>query len=243
MHQLRHHILAIAIALHLIAVILKALPAPEGGMNREDWKNPTVKAEFASWNSMLRHVGWTGTQAELEEHLWVLAKGTMNIRNKLLEPFDLYYHYVGADQNWRLFVAPHMYPSQLHIDIMEHGEWKSVYRPFGEKEQRWQANLLENGRFRPSIFRYAWPRYKKQYTAFAVYLAKQAARDFPQATEIQVQWWNYASPSPEQVRNGTEIRGSYKNALLYHLDDFRNTDPLPSNKDASNKDTYNKDRP
>ena len=211
---------AILISLHLIAIILKAIPSPEGGMNRTDWKNPTVQAEFKEFTHKFNAIGIDISQAELEEELWILAKRYMNIRRKAVKPFRKYYRYAGADQNWQLFVAPHMYPSRLNIEILIDNEWQTIYQPFNS-ETRWQAHLIENSRFRPSIFRYSWHRYKKHYHTFAKYLATQAVTDFPKASRLRTRWWNARSPSPEQVLNNTQPKGKWQSYLLFDLDEIR----------------------
>jgi hypothetical protein len=40
------HIRTVLVTLHLIAITLLALPAPEGGMDRQSWQNPTVQEEL-----------------------------------------------------------------------------------------------------------------------------------------------------------------------------------------------------
>lgn len=211
---------AILITFHLVAVILKAIPAPEGAMNRADWKNATVQAEFKDFTQKLNAVGIDITQKELETELWGISKKYMSARKGVLKPFKKYYRFAGADQNWRLFVAPHMYPSKLNIEILVDEEWQTVYQPFNS-EMRWQAHLIENSRFRPSIFRYSWPRYKRHYHAFGEYLGKQAADDFPEAIRLRTRWWTARSPSPEQVLNNTQPEGKWKYALIFDLDEIR----------------------
>ena len=203
------------ITVHLIAIILKALPAPEGAMSKKDWAHPTVQAEFRHWSQNLQSVGINTTTAELEQSLWKIAQSVTTVRNATLKPFRPYYRYVGADQNWRLFVAPHMFPSKLEIDVLTDNNWIPAYRV--HETDQWMARLIENGRFRPAVFRYSWSRYKKQYNRFAVYMSKQAAEDFPSATQIRFRWWRYPLPSHTEILNDQKIMGSYHTQLIYPL--------------------------
>lgn len=203
------------ITVHLIAIILKALPAPEGAMSKKDWAHPTVQAEFRHWSQNLQSIGIHTTTAELEQSLWSIAQSVTTVRNATLKPFRPYYRYVGADQNWRLFVAPHMFPSKLEIDVLTDNQWVPAYR--AHKRDQWMARLIENGRFRPAIFRYSWSRYKKQYNRFAVYMSTQADKDFPSATQIRFRWWRYPLPSHTEILNEQEIMGSYHTQLIYPL--------------------------
>ena len=80
----------ILISIHLIAITLKAIPAPEGAMNRADWRNPTVQAEFKDFTQKLNRAGLNITQRELEDELWFLSKQYMKIRKGMLRPFRTY---------------------------------------------------------------------------------------------------------------------------------------------------------
>ena len=206
------------IILHLLAVILKALPAPEGAMSKKDWRHPTVQAEFRHWSQNLQMIGIQTTPMELEEELWTLATTVTKFRNATLKPFRPYYRYVGSDQNWRLFVAPHMFPSKLEIDVLIENTWVPVYRVHSSNpSEQWMATLLENGRFRPSIFRYSWARYKKHFNRFAVHMSQQAINDFPTATQIRFRSWRYPLPSHVEILDNQEIMGSHHTALIYPL--------------------------
>jgi hypothetical protein len=213
------HLRTVFISLHLLAVCLKSIPAPEGGMNKKDWKNPTVQAELTTWTNNLSGLGFEVTTSELEGLLWNLAKKYMKIRRGILKPFKLYYQHVGSDQNWRLFVAPHMYPSKLHIDMFIEDKWVPVYQPF--TDYRWNEQLIETSRFRPTIFRYSWSRYKVHYRKMGVFFAKKAAKDFPEATNMRTRWWQQKSASPEQIITNTKPEGKWR--LIYHfsLEEYR----------------------
>jgi hypothetical protein len=213
------HFRSFLILTHLVAICLKAIPAPEGGMNKNDWKNPTVQAEFKTWTAHFNAIGVNIEQSELEGKLWTLAQQYMSIRKKILKPFRPYYRHFGADQNWRLFVAPHMYPSTLHLDLYIDGVWVPAYQPFSE--YKWQESLIETSRFRPAIFRYSWKRYKKHYRTMGIYFAKKAAEDFPDATKLRTRWWRKLSPSPQQILDDLQPEGQWRLVNHFDLEDYR----------------------
>ncbi len=204
---------ALLVGVHLLAIGLKALPAPEGAMAKKDWAHPTVQAEFKQWSQQLNHLGLDTKPQQLEAQLWTLATRVTGVRNQMLRPFRPYYHYFGADQNWRLFVAPHMFPSRLEIDILEDQDWKPIYRV--HSEHKWMQPLIENGRFRPAIFRYSWQRYKGANNQFVLYLSKQVGIDYPNASQIRVRWWRYKLPSHTDILNDISLKGTYHSTLQY----------------------------
>src|SRR5262245_38441572 len=110
--------------MHVVAVTLLAIPAPDGAMDRAAWKQQTVQDELKSWTETFNSCGIDISQQELEERLWRVANSYMDIRGEVLDPFTDYYHYCGTHQAWRMFAGPQRYPAVLHIDIRERGVWR-----------------------------------------------------------------------------------------------------------------------
>jgi hypothetical protein len=211
---------AALIALHLIAITLMAVPSPQGGMSRAAWKEPTVQGEFAAWAGRLDRVGIHLTTAELEERLWDAAVLYEDVRDTVLAPFMPYYRYCGTWQSWRMFVAPHRYPSRLHIEVREGESWRPIY--IARSDQfAWHRRQLDHDRMRAAVFRYAWRHYRRRYSTFGRWVAGQVAQDFPDAEEVQLRFYKYRTPSPVEVRSGTEPKGSFSKPLRFDLADFR----------------------
>jgi hypothetical protein len=192
---------AALVALHVIVITLLALPAPEGGMDRNAWKNPTVQGELRAWTDSLNACGIDITQPELEDRLWHAANAYMNARGTVLGPLSPYCEYCGTDQSWRMFVAPHRYPTTLHIAIAEGGAWRPAYV---ERDPRytWLARQLDSYRFRSVAFRLGWPGYEGEFDRLAHWVARRAANDFPDAGRVRVSLVKSRTRSPEEVRAG-----------------------------------------
>jgi hypothetical protein len=200
------------VVLHLVAVGLAAIPAPVGGMNRGAWKTPTVRTEIDAWADRL------GVEREaFEQDLWDLAVGVMAVRKVALAPFQPYYHRLGAQQSWRMFVAPHTHPSRLHIDIEEGGEWYNIYEQTTAGEH-YLEDELEGDRFRSALFRYAWPAFKGPYQHLARWVAGRVAEDFPDATRVRLRWHQRATPSPEDMRAGRIDEGRFHSAFVVAIE-------------------------
>lgn len=195
------HTRAILILLHVAAIGLSAIPAPEGGMQRKAWKDPTVQGELAAWGGRLRGVGLSMSDAQLEDALWAFAVRYMQVRGKLLAPARPYYRRLGTAQSWRMFVAPHKHPSRLEI-AMDRGQgWEVVYLQSSPGEG-WLEDALEHDRTRSVLFRYAWKSYRRPYRHMVKWLADRAEQDFPDATQMRVRWRKQRTPTPQQVRAG-----------------------------------------
>jgi hypothetical protein len=220
MQGLWPHIRAVLIVVHLVAIAIKAFPAPGGGMKRGAWKDPTVQAEFDAWRGRLSVVGVDVSAEEFEERLWQFATGYNNGVKSLTGPFDPYYRYCGTWQSWRMFVAPHRHPARLHIDVETAGEWQPIYVGRSEVHE-WHREQFDHDRFRSAHFRYAWGPYASTFKQFGVWVAKEAAVDFPEARRVRLRYFKYRTPSPLEVREDIAAEGHWQRALTHDLAKYR----------------------
>lgn len=216
------HARAALISLHLLALGLLAFPSPSGGMSRSSWADPTVQAEFAAWRQRLAGLGVELSAQEFEDELWEVASAYMKARSAVLEPMQPYHDWFGTWQSWRMFVAPQRFPARLHVDVRlaEGQEWTPVYVE-RDPELRWMASVFDHDRMRSEMFRYSWKKYKSSWRPFAQWIARNAAQDFPEATEVRVQYFRFETLSPEQVRAGEQITGTFIQPLVFRLEDYR----------------------
>jgi hypothetical protein len=214
------HLRGLLVAVHLVAITLMALPAPEGGMNRASWQDPTVQGELTTWTKRFRSCGLDVTQPQLEDSLWRSAVDYMHWRHQVLAPFQPYYDYCGTRQSWRMFVAPHRYPTRLQIEVEEQGQWRPAYIE-RDPEHAWLGSVLDHHRFRSVVFRFGWPEYDGDYQQFVRWVAERAAHDFPAAYQMRVRFFKYRTASPEEVRAGQRPEGQFVHEQVRRLEDFR----------------------
>ncbi len=207
MKPLWPHLRGLLVAVHVLAIVLMALPAPEGGMNRSYWKDPTVQAEIGIWKERLAGIGvgtsWTRT--EFEDRLWGLSDRFLSLRKGVLAPLQPYYRWCGTRQSWRMFAAPHMHPARLVVRVRgaDEGEWRVVYRQL-DPEANWREHTFESDRFRSILFRYPWKKYHYDWYRLANWIQLRAAEDFPEATEADMAWHKARTPSPSELEAGIE---------------------------------------
>ena len=216
MPRFRSHCIAVLVLLHLVAITLAALPAPVGAMRRAEWAEPTVQDEIQMWTDRLQGWGVGITSEQLEERVWQFARKWLGARRTLLEPFDPYFKYCGTYQSWRMFVAPHRYPSRLVVDLKVEGEWVPLYRG-RDPELDWHSEWFDHDRMRSVVFRFGWKSYRRTYNQFSHWLARQAETEFPEATHLRVRMHKVRTPSPEEVRQGTAPAGVYKSVRVIAL--------------------------
>jgi len=210
----------VLVALHVLAITLVALPAPDGGMNRAAWKDPTVQHEIHAWSARLDGLGVQIPPAELEEDAWHFAKRFMAVRHAVLRPFRRYYQFAGTWQSWRMFVAPHRYPARLQIAVRAGSAWQTVYER-GDPQATWRRRQLDHDRMRAQIFRLSWPGYGGTYARFTLWIARAAAHDFPYASQVRVRFFKYRTRSPAEVRAGVPVQGRWILARTRDLQRFR----------------------
>ena len=209
------HLLGIFVIVQLAAVLIPAIPDPGIALRRAAWRDPTVQQEFKVWADVL------GVDAdELEDQIWVIAKGITAGRAALARPFKPFWKYLGVRQPWRMFVAPHRFPTALVIDVHEDNQWRIVYADRSPK-YTWRVGYFGHDRMRAAIFRYGWPGYAKTYRTFSRWIAGLAAEDFPDARYVRVRMFRRRSPSPEEVRAGMIPAGEYQQSILFDLEKLR----------------------
>lgn len=213
-------LLGIFVLYHAAAVVMMSIPDPGAGMVRSAWRDPTVQHEFRVWAATLSSVGaGEVTPAALEERLWAFAVGFVGWRSAIVRPFDLYGDVVGVRQPWRMFVAPHRFPTLLVVELEEAGVWRPIYVD-RSAEFTWREGQFSHDRMRAAIFRYGWPRYRRSYEQLAGWIAGQAAVDFPTATRARVLMIKRRTPTPEEVRAGKRPREERQQAIVLKLDEM-----------------------
>ncbi len=214
------HLLGLFVIAHLAAVILQGIPDPGVGLKRSAWRDETVQQEFQVWAGFLSRFGGEVTATELQDRVWTIAKGFTDFRAALVQPFRPYRDYIGVRQPWRMFVAPHRFPTALVIDVHEDDQWRIVYAD-RSPEHTWRVGTFGHDRMRAAIFRYGWPGYARIYGDFGRWVAGLAATDFPDARYIRVRMFRRRTPSPEEVRAGDIPPGEYQQQILLALEKFR----------------------
>ena len=211
---------ALFVAFHLVAIVLMAIPAPSGGMQRSTWADPTVQTEFGFWARRMTSWGYSINAKELEQRLWDFAVRYMDIRKRVLAPVSPYIDYTGSTQSWRMFVAPHRFPARLEISVREDMKWKLVYRE-RDPDATWLGRKLDHDRFRSAIFRFAWKPYRRYYEQFTEWTARHAAVDFPEADQVRILFTTRRTPDPEEVREHREPTPEPTLVRTLNLADYR----------------------
>lgn len=201
------HLRALLVVLHVTAVVLAALPAPDGAMNRKLWSEPTVRVEFEAW---ARRFGVTVD--EFQGALWRVATVWMDARGVYMRPVRPYLDATGATQAWRMFAGANRFPTKFHVRVRDEGEpedaWRSVYER-DHPERRWAASVFEQERFRNGLDRFGWPHYRVHFEEACTWVARRALEAFPKAAAVQCAIWRERAPSPEQAKRGEKIDGHW----------------------------------
>lgn len=210
---------AALVAVHVAAMTLSALPSPEGGMNRGNWADPTVQKEFAAWAARFGM-----TPEAFEDRIWGFASGYNEAYGVLLTPVRPYENLLGTEQSWKMFVAPHRYPTRLEIAARAgEGDWQVLFYE-SSPTATWRADVLRIERLRSAIFRWGWPNYSSAWGKGCTAIARMAFGDHPSLTEVRCRFWKAESPSPEEALSGDLPEGRWVDGRLV----TRGLDGLPA---------------
>jgi hypothetical protein len=202
------HLRAAFVALHITAIVLAALPAPEGGMDRRLWSEPTVQSEFRIWADRL-HL----EEPTLEQLVWKVAVAWMDARAVFLAPVKPWLEWTGETQVWRMFVGANRFPTRFQLQVRDAGQtsedaWRTLYYR-DDPAHRWHEELWENERFRNGLDRFGWPHYKSFFEEFCDYAAKLALAEEPAAADVRCRIWRNPAPTADDARAGVTPTGGY----------------------------------
>lgn len=207
---------AVFVLFHVLTVLLIGFPAPAGVTDRSHWKDPSVQDEMRTAAERARAIGLPWTDAEFEELMYFLATEYNKVRRIVLKPFRPYAKYCGVRQSWRMFSAPHRYPTIMQIEIEENKKWRPVYR-IRSDEYDWMRRRFDHHRMRRLAFLHGWKKYRRSYNGFSKWVSKEASRDFPNATRVRIRQLKVKSLSPEDVKAGITHKGKWQNRRTHKL--------------------------
>jgi hypothetical protein len=188
---------AALVGLHVLVVVLSAIPSPEGGMDRKAWAEPAVRAELGVWADRfgMEHAAFT-------ERLWGLASRYQGALDVVLAPVRVYERVTGTSQNWKMFVAPHRYPSRLRIEARaDDVAWERLYEARSD-EAVWLREVFDHERVRASVFRWSWPGYRRTYRQGCESLARRLFMERSDLTVVRCSLGRARTPAAYEVARG-----------------------------------------
>jgi hypothetical protein len=192
------------------AIVVSAIPSPEGGLSRSNWNDPTVKAEMKAWSSVF------GMEPEpFTDRLYQVAVGYQQALDVVLWPAVRWERLTGTGQSWKMFVAAHRYPSRFRIEARDGADVWTLLFEERNHDAAWMATPLGVERLRASIFRWSWPQYAKHGRRACATLALRAFAEDASRTEVRCRFLTARSPSADEVRSGRIPEGTSKTIGSY----------------------------
>ncbi|MEM7436650.1 MAG: hypothetical protein AAF436_15955 [Myxococcota bacterium] len=207
------------IFLHVLAVLVLALPGTGRMLRREVWESEIGQHGLRVWAKRLSWLGYE-TKDEFEADLWSLTLVYADANDRITRPFRFYRQLAGVRQGWAMFSSPQQYPIELHVDMRTEDGWEPIYRPLSDEHDFW-AKQLRHHRTRKMVGRHARGFRKERYDGFARTIGEQAAHAYPEAQAVLVRIYSYTSLPPEDVRRGLEPQGKYEHRRLFRTSRFR----------------------
>lgn len=209
------HLRVAMILLHLVAMFVLALPSSGRLVNRSQWEQPKQQADMKRWADTF------GVEPEaLDRFLWKWSQRYARTLRWVGRPFLKYSDYVGARQHWTMFSSPRRRTGRHEIEIEVDGEYRLIYRTKSDSAD-WNRWAFEHNRMRKLLAKLTSQPQLKAYDEFAVWVAKQVARDFPEANHCRVSLYTWALQEPGDVRNGVRPKISKARSQLYSLEKYR----------------------
>lgn len=185
---------------HVLMVVVLSLPRPGELSKKSAWDKPRVQRNFAAGTRLLRGLGLPLEDDTLEALTWDAAQLYLRAQATASKPFARYAHAVGIRQGWRMFLGGSREVAREHIELERSGAWRTLYVR-GSREHRWLGRELDYHRFR-KICGHAVRGHEAEWEAFARYLARRAAAEFPDARRLRLRTELYEVPTAAEARAG-----------------------------------------
>lgn len=195
---MKRHLLAAFVLWHALAMAVSSLPSPGRGINRTYWSEPTVQAEMNAWATMLH-----ADPATFQDRVHTAALAVQKAKTTMYAPFKPWLLATNTVQSWKMFVAPHRFPSRPEIQVRQgEGEWQTVYAE-GDPTATWREERFSTERMRAATFAWGWPQADARWKAACRAFAKELFVERADIDGVRCQFLKRRSPSPEEVLSGT----------------------------------------
>jgi hypothetical protein len=204
---------------HVLMVVVLSLPRPAELDRASAWQKPRIQRNFATGTRLLRGLGLPLEDGSLQALTWDAAQFYLRAQKRITAPFAPYAHAVGIRQGWRMFLTGGREASREHIEILEGETWRPLYVR-GSREQRWFGRQLDYHRFR-KVCGFAVKGHEHEWRAFAKFLARQAAYEFPQASALRLRAELFDVPTAAEARAGVTPPVKFGREVLVRFEALR----------------------
>jgi hypothetical protein len=194
------HLRAVFVLLHVAAIGLLSMPAPVG-MRRSDLDDPQVATALADWHGAL---GLNTTEAQFADQVWEVGGGILQVRKRLLAPFERYYALTGTRQGWRMFGQVARTPARFELWADEGEGFRPLYVA-GSSEAVWQASLLRGERFRTFINQFSWKTHRGAFDRMVEWLACKRQKELPTTIAYRAWMVKLKLPPADKLRQTGKI--------------------------------------
>jgi hypothetical protein len=214
------HVRAALILLHVCAVPVLALPAPAYIGSARMREAPMYRRELDAWSQRLRGVGVEVTGPQLERILVEQGRRYLGLRAAVVRPFAPYGRYLGVHQSWQMFSQPQTFPVRLYVEVRTA---PAPFRPIYVQHSNghgWRRSQFEHDRVRKLLGRIG-RRSTAGYSELCLWIAREAATDFPDETHVRIRQYRVATLPPERLRAGATAPGKFSNEQVFELAGLR----------------------
>lgn len=189
-------------ALVVYAVTCLVLSSPAGSRlsNRSVWDSQHNQDEFEAWASGLRNLGLNLSGRQFQDLLWNVTNTYLDQRNHWLEPLAWVTDQLGFAQGWRMFSNPQTSPSRLWVEL-DQGDGFTPLFVVGSQRYTWHGEFFGHHRIRKLLGRIGRAGRGPEYNELGRWLAREAAREFPDAKTLRVSMYTWKTEPPNRTYN------------------------------------------
>jgi hypothetical protein len=113
---------AALIAFHIVAMLLVAFPAPAPAGLNANLDDPNLNVHLRPWARLFH-----SDTRSFAKRIFAIGKTWLDVRERVIGPFEKYLDTAGAIQSWHMFSAPNHMPPRFVLEGRRRGgDWQFV---------------------------------------------------------------------------------------------------------------------
>lgn len=200
--MLRARITALAVAFHVAAVVLLAIPAPPPGMRGKGSHAATDRA-VASWARAAAAIGVP--RPAFDAALEGVSSAQLALYGAVRVVFQPYARLVGAGQSWLMFGTVPDQVHRLEIDVHTADGWEPLYVARSD-DAAWRRELFDQERMRTFVHQIGRKQANSRYPGFVAWVGREVAHDRPDVDRVRIRFRKVTIPPPDVYARTHELR-------------------------------------
>ena len=170
----RDHLRAALVLVHLVLILLLALPAP--AVRPKDLEDPKVQRWFEARAAQLQGWGVATDAPTLTGHAVAWGGAWLSARGQAMPMARTYASWSGTGQSWGMFGSVPTTSAVFFVEVHRDAGWSRIYESRAH-DMAWNRRWFDHERVRTFENQFTRKRNRKAYDRLATWLGPRVLRD------------------------------------------------------------------